>query len=127
MTLQFVLRALNTARIDLESSSFWLFIRLLTEAHLLRVYTHLLHLINQLFRHVVGQGDIDLLGLALAENTLCILELGHRLCLRVVARSYSDDCQQRVEHGLAEASMRLSIVDEHLLDHFGRSCASKAT
>ena len=102
-------------------------VSLLPEGYLLRVNAHLLHLVDQLIWHLISKSDVDLLALAFTKDALCIFELSDCFGLCVVARCYSDDVQERIEHGLPEAPMRLAIVDKHLLDHLGRGSAAEAT
>ena len=45
----------------------------------------------------------------------------------MVAGSYAHHCQQSIENILSESSVRLAIVDKHLLDHLGRGGAAEAT
>ena len=104
-----------------------LIVSLLPKGYLLCVNAHLVHLVDQLIWHFISQGDIDLLALAFTKDALCIFELSYCFGLRVVTRCYSDYVEQRIEHGLPEAPMRLPIVDKHLLDHLGRSSAAEAT
>ena len=125
--IKLYLIALDCTAVDLERPCRWLLVvSLLSKANLLCVNAHLLHLVDQLIWHLIRQSHIDLLALAFAKDTLSIFELSDCFRLRVVTRCDSNYVQQRVEHGLPEAPMRLPIVDKHLLDHLGRSSAAEA-
>jgi len=90
------------------------------------VNTHSLHLLDELLGDSVGHCHIDLLHLAFSQNTFRVFELRDRTSCCVVATGDAYNLQQWVEDVLAEASMGLPVVHEHLLKYLFGCDAPKA-